>query len=296
MSHQILGDAGKYVYLVRENMLNMNKVYKTSGFTKVVIALGFLLSLLFVGVFINIFINPDPDPEQGGRIVGIIFIGIVMLVFVSMTFLCLLGIKDNVVLTDKGIRLHLHRQTFPLKSLKPIDDEVAWKDIKKVSFVEKEQFTFLVLKLSDGEVKEYGIGHLEKRLKLDIEDFFYSGIDIDDEARIKAEEEIEGDPNQPGTLEWSKKKKFRQVLLCALVELIGIALIAVKQRWGILLVFPALILGLGFIYQYYLYNSLHSSPALARKGRKTIALSGLLLVALLVVSFLVSDATLPASN
>ena len=271
----------------------MIKVYKISGVTKVVFALCFLLALLMIGVFIKTCIAPA---QADDRLAGIIIIGSIMLMFVAAAIICILEVKDNVILTDKGIKLHLHRQTFPPYSLKPIDDEFAWKDIKEVSCIQKEKTTFLVLKLLSGEVREFGIGHMEKRLGADIEDYFLSGVDVDDQAKIEADEKEEGDSNRPGTLEWSKKRKYRQVLLCVLVELIGIVLFAVRHRWGLVLVCLALIFGCTFIYQYYSYNSLLLSPTLTKKGRMKIAFSGLLLTGLLVVAILVSDATLPTAS
>ena len=271
----------------------MNKVYKISGATKVILTFGILLTLVIVGVFIYTCIKPA---QAGDKLAGIIIMGIIMLMFVVLIIYCILALKDNVVLTDKGIKLHLLPQTFPLHSLKPNDDEVAWKDIKEVSCIQKESTTYLVLKLLSGEVKEFGIGHLEKHLGMDIEDYFHSGVDVDDQAKIEADEKNEGDPNRPGTLEWSKKKKFRQVLLCVLVQLIGIVLIAVRHRWGLALVFLALLFGCFFLYQFYLYNSFLLSPRLSKNGRMKIAFSGLLLAGLLVLAILVSDATLPTAS
>lgn len=271
------------------------KVFKVSGLTKLVVALGTLLALGAVVVFINTCIEPD---KNGNKLFCIIFFGAIMLFFLWLAFLGILELKDYVILKKDGIKFHLHRQSAPY-SLKPIDDELAWKDIKEISIVAREKTTFLVMELLSGEVKEFGIGHLEKRLPLDINFYFSPDTDADvDEAQLEAEEEEdeEMDPNLPGSLDGSKKRKFHQVLLCALAELIGIALLAAKQRWGFVLVFIALFYGCGAIYKYYVFNSLHLDPEKSKKGRKTLALSALLLVALLVASFFVADVSFPPAN
>ena len=88
----------------------MNKVYKISGATKVILTFGILLTLVIVGVFIYTCIKPA---QAGDKLAGIIIMGIIMLMFVVLIIYCILALKDNVVLTDKGIKLHLLPQTFP---------------------------------------------------------------------------------------------------------------------------------------------------------------------------------------
>lgn len=265
---------------------NMKKVFRISGITKVVCVVGILLALLFVWVFIDACVDPA---KADNRLTGVIVTGLGMLFFFAMALIGIIELNDSVILTDDGIKLHLHRQTFSRSySLKAIDDEVLWKDIKEVSFVEKERTTFLVLKLISGEVKEYGVGHLEKRLPVDINCRLYPGTYIN--------EEEEEDAERPDSLEWSKKKAFRKLLICASVEAIGAVLIAVGERWGVMLSFIALMLGCYSLYKYYLYNSLLSNPALIKKGRVRIFLGALLLVSILVVVIMISDATIPQAN
>jgi uncharacterized membrane-anchored protein len=144
------------------------------------------------------------------------------------------------------------------------------------------------LELVSGEKKEFGIGHIEKRVMVDIESRIYP------ERYINEEEEEDAD--RPDSLEWSKKKAFRKLLVCAAVEALGAVLIAAGQRWGVMVSFLALIYGGTSLYQYYTYNSIVTNPVLAKKGRKTILLGALLLVAILVAVILISDATIPTAN
>ena len=263
----------------------MNKVFRINGFTIALCALGIFFALLMVWGFIDACTNPA---KADNRLAGVIVMGIIMLLFLAVALICIIELNDNAILTDKGIKLHLHRQTFSRPySLKAINDEVLWKDIRDVSFVEKDNTTFLVLELISGEVKEFGIGHLEKRLVVDIESRVYPGTGIDEE---------EENADRPGSLEWSKKKAFRKLLVWISVEGIGAVLIAVGERWGIMLAIFALILGFLPLYQYYLYNSLLSNPVLAKKGRKTLFLGALLLVGLLVVAVIIADATIPPAH
>ena len=88
----------------------MNKTYKVSGFTKLVTVLGLPLVGLFVYLFIDAF---SISPEEGNRLFSIILFGAGMLFFLFVELFCILSLKDYTVLTDNGIKLHLHRQTFP---------------------------------------------------------------------------------------------------------------------------------------------------------------------------------------
>ena len=263
----------------------MNKTYKVSGFTKLVTVLGLPLVGLFVYLFIDAF---SISPEEGNRLFSIILFGAGMLFFLFVELFCILSLKDYTVLTDNGIKLHLHRQTFPY-SFKPIDDEIAWKDIQDASFVDEKNTTFAVFELVSGEVKEFAIGHLVKSLQWDIDSHF------DPESQI-VEEEEEEDERTPGSLEWAKKKQFNEVLVAGVLEIVGTILIALKLRWGILVVFAALIFGISSLYQYYQYNSVQSNPVLAKKGRIYLILGVLLLLVLLAAALIASDATLPAAD
>ena len=200
------------------------------------------------------------SPEEGNRLFSIILFGAGMLFFLFVDLFCILSLKDYTVLTDNGIKLHLHRQTFPY-SFKPIDDEIAWKDIQDASFVDEKNTTFAVFYLVSGEV-----------------------------------EEEEEDERTPGSLEWAKKKQFNEVLVAGALEIVGTILIALKLRWGILVVFAALIFGISSLYQYYQYNSVQSNPVLAKKGRIYLILGVLLLLVLLAAALIASDATLPAAD
>ena len=263
----------------------MNKTYKVSGFTKLVTVLGLPLVGLFMYLFIDAFNIPS---EAGNRLFSIILFGAGMLFFLFVELFCILSLKDYVVLTDDGIKLHLHRQTFPY-SFKPIDDEIAWKDIQDASFVDEKNTTFAVFELVSGEVKEFAIGHLVKSLQWDIDSHF------DPEAQI-VEEEEEEDERTPGTLEWAKKKQFNEVLVAGALEIVGTILIALKLRWGILVVFAALIFGISSLYQYYQYNSVQSNPALAKKGRVSLFFGALLLLILFAAALIASNATLPPAD
>jgi hypothetical protein len=264
----------------------MNKVYRLNGITIVACVVGVLLALLTVWLFIVACLDPA---KADNRYVGVILMEIGMLFFLALSLFGIIELNDSIILTEEGIKFHIHRQTFSRPySLKAIDDEVLWKDIHDASFDRRDNTTFLVLELVSGEVKEFGIGHLGKRLMVDIEYHLYHERYID--------EEEEEDPDRPGSLEWSKKIAFRMLLICAAVEAIGAVLIAAGQRWGVMVSFLALICGGSSLYKYYTYNSIVSNPVLAKKGRKTILIGALLLVAILVAVILISDATIPPAS
>jgi len=263
----------------------MNNVYRISGFTIVICVLVLLLAILGVKEFVDACIDPA---KADNRLTGVILMGIIMLFLLDLFLLNILGLSDKVILTDNGIKLRLHRQTLScVYSFKAIEDEVLWKDIQDAYFVKKEYTTFLVLELVSGEVKEFGIGHLEKRVMVDIESHLY--------PKRYVNEKEEEDADRPYSLEWSKKKEFRKLLVSAAVEAIGPVLMAVGQRWGVIVSFIALMGGIYFLYQYYTYNSMVSSPVLAKKGRKMILLGALLLGAILVALLIISDATIPST-
>ena len=274
------------IYLHKQEFRSMNKVYRLNGVTIAACVMGVLLVLLTAWLFIKACF--DPAKADNGY-VGVIVMGIIMLFFLVLSLFGIIELKDNIILTDEGIKFHLHRQTFARPySFKPIDDEVLWKDIQDASFERRDNTTFLVLELVSGEKKEFGIGHIEKRVMVDIESRIYP-------ERYVNEEEEE-DPDRPDSLEGLKKKAFRKLLICAAVEAIGAVIIAAGQRWGVMVSFLALIYGGSSLYQYYTYNAIVTNPVLAKKGRKTILLGALLLVAILVAVILISDATIPPAS
>ena len=229
----------------------MNKVYRLSGFTKVVFIVSILLVLFFGWVFVDACID---SAKADNGYVGIIVMGIILLCFLALWFFGIIELNDSIILTEDGIKFHIHRQTFARPySLKAIE-----------------------------------IGHIEKRVMVDIESRLYP------ERYINEEEEE--DPDRPDSLEWSKKKAFRKLLICAAVEAIGAVVIAAGQRWGILVSFIALTYGGSSLFQYYTYNSIVSNPVLAKKGRQTLLLGALLLVAIIVAVILIADATIPPAS
>ena len=155
---------------------SMKKIYKTSSFTKAMGPVGILIALVFVGLF---FYVSKALFNSNNALLGILVIllvfGAVTLGFVLLAYLCIDERNDTVTLTDNRIKFHLHRQTFPY-SLKALDDEIRWKDIQNATFVYKERTTVLILTLISGEVKEFGIGHMDKRLKGAIESHLLAGI------------------------------------------------------------------------------------------------------------------------
>ena len=131
-----------------------------------------LMALFFVGLFLYLCISLfNSDIQLPVALVILLLFGAITLGFVLLAYVCLDERSDTVTLTDNKIKFHLHRQTFPY-SLKAIDDEVRWKDIQKATFVTKEKTTILVLTLISGEVKEFGIGHIDNHLKRAVESHF----------------------------------------------------------------------------------------------------------------------------
>lgn len=112
-----------------------------------------------------------------------------------------------------------------------------------------------------------------------------------------------GDQNIIKPLVLTNRGYFKQMMLIILVFVaIAAAFYRILKytrpflRWGIMVSFLALIYGGSSLYQYYTYNSIVSNPVLAKKGRKTILLGALLLVALLVAVILIADATIPPAS
>ena len=267
---------------------SMKKIYKTSSFTKAMGPMGILIALFFVGLSINVGIalfHSDNGPF--GTLIILLLFGAVTLGFVLLAYIGIDERHDTVTLTDNKIRFHLHRQTFPY-SLKAIDDEIRWKDIKNATFVYKERTTVLILTLISGEVKEFGIGHMDKHLKWAIESHFAPAVLIEEEKDTEQDEDNDFVPGSPGTLAWSKKRAFRRLVLSALVGVLGTILIALG-KWpalGFVLVANGLVIGFLFLYQYHSYNTMHIDPALSSKGRIVTILGGLLLVCIFIAALI----------
>ena len=267
---------------------SMKKIYKTSSFTKAMGPVGILIALFFVGSSINVGIalfHSDNGPL--GTLIILLLFGAVTLGFVLLAYIGIDERHDTVTLTDNKIRFHLHRQTFPY-SLKAIDDEIRWKDIKNATFVYKERTTVLILTLISGEVKEFGIGHMDKHLKWAIESHFAPEVFIEEEKDTEQVEDEDFVPGSPGTLAWSKKRAFLRLCFSALAGILGTILIALG-KWpvfGFILVFYSLLFGFMFLYLYHLYNTMHIDPALSSKGRIVTILGGLLLVCIFIAALI----------
>lgn len=266
---------------------SMKRIYKTSNFTKSMGPVGILIALVFVGLF---FYVSKALFNSNNALLGILVIllvfGAVTLGFVLLAYLCIDERNDTVTLTDNRIKFHLHRQTFPY-SLKALDDEIRWKDIQNATFVYKERTTVLILTLISGEVKEFGIGHMDKRLKGAIESHFAPEVFLEEKDTEQVEDE-DFVPGSPGTLAWSKKRAFLRLCFSALAGILGTILIALG-KWpvfGFILVFYGLLFGFMFLYLYHLYNTMHIDPALSSKGRIVTILGGLLLVCILVTALI----------
>ena len=272
----------------------MKKTYKTSTLTNLNGPAGILVVLFFVVLifYLSIILFKCDD----GRIlilIGLLILGVITIKLIIETYLYIDERGDTVTLTDKKIKFHLHRQTFPY-SLKAIDDEVRWKDIKKASFIDKEKSSFnkekttvLILTLTSGEVKEFGIGHMDILLKMGIESHF-APEDLIEEDDEELDEDNGLVPGRPGSLVWPDKKPYCRLLVSALVGIIGTVLIAF-EKWpviGYVSVSIGLLFGCLFLYQYHEYNSVHIDPGLKRKGRIAMVLGGLLLVCILVAAII----------
>ena len=157
----------------------MEKVIKTS-FRKKLSTVG--AGLLAIAV-VACFIHTCKDPVfEDSRIFWIIFMSIALLGGILRFVDSILTLYDTVTLTDKTIKFHLHPLSFPT-SVKPVDAEFQWKDIKYAYFDEGENYVILCLKLTSGKFEDFHVKHLDSRLKTEIE--FYLG------SRLKEEEEDE---------------------------------------------------------------------------------------------------------
>ena len=272
----------------------MKKTYKTSTLTNLNGPAGILVVLFFVGLIVYLsIILFKCDDGLILNLIGLLILGVITIKLIIETYLYIDERGDTVTLTDKKIKFHLHRQTFPY-SLKAIDDEVRWKDIKKASFIDKEKSSFnkekttvLILTLTSGEVKEFGIGHMDSLLKMAIESHF-APEDLIEEDDEELDEDNGLVPGRPGSLVWPDKKPYCRLLVSALVGIIGTVLIAF-EKWpviGYVSVSIGLLFGCLFLYQYHEYNSVHIDPELKRKGRIAMVLGGLLLVCILVAAII----------
>ena len=248
--------------------------------------LGILFALVLVGAFIYTCFAPQYADDRRSMVT---VAGVITLVFIFLAIICILELKDNVVLTNDKIIIHLHRQSFPY-SLKAIDDEVLWKDIRDVYFVDVDRNSAeLNLILKSGEVKVFGVGHMDGRLREAIEDRVTPKVHIEEkEEEEEQEEDTNYVPGSPGTLEWFMKRVYRRLLVSAFAGIVGTALIALG-KWpvlGFILVFYGLLFGFMFLYLYHLYNTMHIDPALSMKGRIFTILGGLLLVCILVTALI----------
>ena len=261
----------------------MKTVYRTNFYTKMIATLGILFALVLVGAFIYTCFAPQYADDRRS---SVIVAGVITLVFLFLAFICILELKDNVVLTNDKIKLHLHRQEFPY-SLKAIDDEVLWKDIQDVYFVDVDRYsTDLNLILKSGDVKVFGVGHMDGRLRDAIEHHVTPKVHIEEKKENEELEDTNYVPGSPGTLEWSMKRAYRRLLVSALAGIVGTALIAFG-KWpvlGILLVLNGLMLGAIFLWGYHSFNALHIDPALTKKGKFFEILGVLLLVCILLAA------------
>ena len=262
----------------------MKTVYRTSFYTKMIATLGILFALFLVGAFIYYCFAPQYADDRRSMVT---LAGVITLVFIFMAIICILELKDTVVLTNKKIIIHLHRQSFPY-SLKAIDDEVLWKDIRDAYFVDVDRnSTELNLILKSGEVKVFGVGHMDGRLREAIEDRFTPKVHIEEkEEEEEQEEDTNYVPGSPGTLEWFMKRAYRRLLVSAFAGIVGTALIALG-KWpvlGFILVLNGLILGAIFLWGYHSFNASHINPALTKKGKLFVILGVLLLVCILLAA------------
>lgn len=165
----------------------MEKVIKTSLRKKLkTIGAGLLAIAVVAGL---IHTCKDPNFEDS-RLFWIIFMSLVSLGGILRFVDSILTLYDTVTLTDKTIKLHLHPLSFP-SSVKPVDAEFQWKDIKYAYFDEGEHYVILCLKLTSGKFEDFHVAHLDSSLKTEIK--FYLG------SRLKEEEEDE----EPIIYEWN---------------------------------------------------------------------------------------------
>ena len=264
----------------------MKRVFKTSIMTKTGAVLSIPLALFWIGLFLMVCIDPF---YENNRLSTVLIIGVFMLAFLLLSVICFAMRNDSVILTDKYLKLHLHRQSFPF-SLKASDDEIRWKDIRNASIRGEQQKDVLVVTLNSGEVKEYGIGHMEIRLRAAIETYFSpetTGINKTIETDI-IEEGIDGSiMDGPGPLELSKRKSLLCFTTCSLVAVIGAVLMALDKvpLLGFFLTLYGFLFGSLFLYRYHSTNALILDSKVKKKGRKITVLFGLLLLCIVIAGF-----------
>ena len=264
----------------------MKKVYKTGFTTKTVTLLSPLLVLLFIGVFIYACVNTS---YTGNRLGAILFFGFITLIFLCLSVYCFMEMKDTVTLTDNAIKFHIHRQRFPY-SLKTIDDQIRWKDIRDLSLYEPSTHsTVLLLKLNSGEIKEYDIGHMEGMLKYDIkshiepEQLYEKAIEADDDL---PDDDTGSATDGPGPIAKAKKNTLLWLAGSLIVGIAGTVLIAFDRLPGLgfILVLLCLFAGSLCLFRYYKLISMHIVPKLVSNGHLVTALGAFLLLCLFVAA------------
>ena len=262
----------------------MKKVYKTGFTTKTVTLLSPLLVLLFIGVFIDACVNTS---YTGNRLGAILFFGFITLVFLCLSVYCFMEMKDTVTLTDNAIKFHIHRQRFPY-SLKTIDDQIRWKDIRDLSLYEPSAHsTVLLLKLNSGEIKEYDIGHMEGMLKYAIKS--HLAPEHLYEKAIEAEDDLPDDDTgsaKEGPIARAEKNSLLWLAGSIIVGIAGTVLIAFDRltRLGFILVLICLFAGSLCLYRYFMLIKMHVDPKRVSKGRLITALGAFLLLCLFVAA------------
>ena len=160
----------------------METVIKTSIRTKLKTVRDVLVGLVVVGVLIFTCKIPKTDI----RFLWIIFASFLVLGWILIIVESILKLNDTVTLTDKTIKIHVHQSLFP-QSVKPVDAEFQWEDIKAAHLEDLGEISNLRLKLTSGKVEEFVVGHLESRLKKEIESYLASKLK-------KKEKELYEDP------------------------------------------------------------------------------------------------------
>ena len=262
----------------------MKRVFKTSVMTKAGAILSIPLALFWIGLFLMVCIDPF---YENNRLSTVLIIGVFMLAFLLLSVICFAMRNDSVILTDKYLKLHLHRQSFPF-SLKASDDEIRRKDIRSASIRGEQQKAVLVVTLNSGEVKEYGIEHMEIRLRAAIETHFSpetKGINKTKEINLVEVEGLdESIMDEPGPLALSKRKSLLWFATCSLVAIIGTALMGLEKipLLGFFLTLYGFLFGSLVLFRYYSTNALILDSKVKKKGRKVTVLLGLLLLCIFI--------------
>ena len=125
----------------------METVIKTSLRTKLKTVRDVLVGLVVVGVLIFTCKIPKTDI----RFLWIIFASFLVLGWILIIVESILKLNDTVTLTDKTIKIHVHQSLFP-QSVKPVDAEFQWEDIKAAHLEDLGEISNLRLKLTSGKV------------------------------------------------------------------------------------------------------------------------------------------------